>query len=113
MIKPHPEIHISPLCGDILGLQTTSIDFMYNPRTHATADCEIEIRTTEFDSQPKVIRIVGNAAPLSGPPKHTDIGGSAYGSVGGGTFQKGLNVIYEEDQASHLRGEANQPKTLL
>ena len=94
VVKPHPEIHISPLTGDIQGLRTTSIDFTYNPRTNSTADCEIEVRTTEFDSQPKRIRIVGNASPAVGLPM-TDVN-SAYGSTG----RKGLNVIYEEDQAS-------------
>jgi len=69
VVKPHPEIQVSPLMGDILGLQTTSIDFTYNPKTHATAECEIEVRTTEFDSKPKRIRIVGNAAPGIGLPK--------------------------------------------
>ena len=92
VVKPHPEIHVSPLMGDFLGLQTTSIDFSYSPRTNATAECEIEIRTTEFDSQPKLIRIVGNAAPGPGLPR-TDV---TYGSFGG-NFQKGLNVIFEED----------------
>ena len=84
VVKPHPEIHVSPLLGDILGLQTTSIDFSYAPRTHSTAECEIEIRTTEFDSQPKKIRIVGNAAPQVGLPKQTDIG--QYGTSFGGNF---------------------------
>ena len=69
VVKPHPEIHISPLVGDILGLQTTNIDFTYNPRTNSTAECEIEVRTSELDSQPKRIRIVGNAAPPVGLPK--------------------------------------------
>lgn len=41
---------MSPLAGDILGLQTTSIDFTYNPKSFSTAECEIEIRTTQFDS---------------------------------------------------------------
>ena len=81
VIKPHPEIHVSPLFGDICGLSTTSIDFSYAPRTHATAECEIEIRTTEFDSQPKRIRIVGNAAPQVGLPKQVDVG--QYGTYGG------------------------------
>ena len=107
VIKPHPEIHISPLCGDILGLQTTAIDFTYNPRTNSTAECEIEVRTTEFDSQPKRIRIVGNAAPGAGLPKQTDLN-SAYGSR---TGNRALNVIYEEDQTSNF--SRPQPKTLL
>ena len=48
--KPHPEIHISPLAGDILGLQTTPIDFAYNPKSFSTAEAEISIRTSQFDS---------------------------------------------------------------
>jgi len=86
--------------GDICGLQTTSIDFEYNPKTHSTAECEIEIRTTEFDSQPKRIRIVGNAAPIAMPPQ--DFTNSKNGSRQG-NFQPGLNVIHEEDQASNFR----------
>ena len=27
-----------------------------------------EIKTTEFDSQPKTVRIVGTSAPFTGPP---------------------------------------------
>ena len=80
MVKPHPEIHISPLCGDIIGLQTTCIDFTYNPRTNSTAECEIEVKTSEFDSQPKRIRIVGNAAPPTTLPKQIDIGMLGTGS---------------------------------
>ena len=92
MIKPHPEIHVSPLCGDILGLQTASIDFTYNPRTNSTAECEIEVKTSEFDSQPKRIRIVGNAAPPTTLPKQVDVG--QYGTVS--SFKRAQ--IHEEDQ---------------
>lgn len=97
VVKPHPEMHVSPLLGDIPGLQTSTIDFTYNPKSHSTAECEIEIKTSEFDSKPKRIRIVGNAAPGAGLPKQLE---SAYGSYGG-AYQKGLNVIYEEDQNSN------------
>ena len=109
VVKPHPEIHVSPLMGDICGLQTTSIDFTYNPRTHSTAECEIEIKTTEFDSQPKTIRIVGNAAPTTGVPRQAlDVASYANGS----NFRPGgLNIIHEEDQASNWRNP--EPKTLL
>ena len=48
--KPHPDIQISPLMGDVLGLQTTSIDFVFAPKSYSTAEAEIEIKTTEFDS---------------------------------------------------------------
>lgn len=70
--KPHPDIQIlSPLSGDIPGQHITNIDFAYLPLTFSTAEAEISIRTTEFDSQPKIIRVVGSSAPFSGQP--TDI----------------------------------------
>lgn len=69
VVKAHPEITIeSPLRGDIIGLQTTDILFNYKPVSFSTAECEISIKTTEFDSQSKTVRIVGNSAPYTGPP---------------------------------------------
>ena len=100
--KPHPEIHVSPLAGDILGLQTTSIDFVYNPKSFSTAECEIMVRTTEFDSKPHLIRVVGNSAPAA--QADLDKLNSMYDDMGGES--RGLGTIYEEDQA-------NRPKTLL
>lgn len=52
-----------PLSGDILGMQETVIEVYYRPTTHTTAEAEISFRTTEFDSQSKICRIVGNAMP--------------------------------------------------
>lgn len=70
--KPHPDIQIlSPLNGDVTGHQITNIDFAFLPLTFSTAEAEISIRTTEFDSQPKIVRIVGSSAPFTGAP--TDI----------------------------------------
>lgn len=59
--KAHPDIQISPLSGDIKGLQTSELTFVYAPKTYTTADVEIEIRTSEFDSQPKTIRVFGSS----------------------------------------------------
>jgi hypothetical protein len=39
------------------------IEIFYTPSTFTTAECEIKFRTTEFDSQPILCRIVGNAIP--------------------------------------------------
>jgi len=63
VIKEHPDIRVGPLSGDIAALQTTCINIEYCPRSYTTAECEIQVRTTEFASEPKLIRIVGNAAP--------------------------------------------------
>jgi len=49
--------------GDIMGMQQTMIEIFYTPSTFTTAECEIKFRTTEFDSQPILCRIVGNAIP--------------------------------------------------
>lgn len=68
--KPHPDITIMPLTGDILGLQTTSIDFKYTPHSLSTAECEIEIQTSEFDAKAKVISIMGSAAPQTSAAKN-------------------------------------------
>jgi hypothetical protein len=57
--------------GDVLGNQVTNIEFAYLPLSFSTAEAEIQIRTSEFDSQPKTVRIVGSAAPFTGQP--TDI----------------------------------------
>ena len=59
------------MTGDVPGNQHTNIDFAFLPLTYSTAEAEISIRTTEFDSQPKLIRIVGSSAPFTGVP--TDI----------------------------------------
>jgi hypothetical protein len=64
VVKAHPEIQVvSPLTGEILGKRTSELEFAYQPKSFATAEALISIRTTEFDSETKMIRIVGNAAP--------------------------------------------------
>lgn len=62
-MKPHPDINVFPLAGDILGLQSTPIDIAYAPNSFSTAECELLVKTTEFDFEPHKIRIVGNCAP--------------------------------------------------
>jgi hypothetical protein len=39
------------------------IEINYTPSTFTTAEAEIQFRTSEFDSQPVLCRIVGNALP--------------------------------------------------
>ena len=62
-IKPHPDIRVSQLLGDIYGNQSNPITFTYNPTTFTTAEAEFELRTSEFDFEPQVVRIVGSAIP--------------------------------------------------
>jgi hypothetical protein len=61
--KPHPDIKVSPMVGDIIGNTSTTLTFTYTPTTFTTADCEFEIRTSEFDFTPQVIRVLGSATP--------------------------------------------------
>jgi len=49
-------------------MQATELYFVYQPMSYSTAEMEFQIKTTEFDSQPKVVRIVGTSAPYTGPP---------------------------------------------
>ena len=50
VLKAHPDIEVTPLHGDILGMQDTMIAVHYTPSTYTTAECEIKFRSTEFDS---------------------------------------------------------------
>ena len=51
------------MSGDIVGNTLTPIDFLYNPQTFTTAEAEFEIRTSEFDFEPQILRVVGSAKP--------------------------------------------------
>ena len=62
-VKPHPDIKVAPRQGDIVGNQCTEIQFTYTPSTYTTADAEFEIRTSEFDFKPQIVRVLGSAVP--------------------------------------------------
>jgi hypothetical protein len=51
------------MSGDIIGNTNTQITFTYSPGTFTTAEAEFEVRTSEFDFTPQIIRIVGSALP--------------------------------------------------
>ena len=61
--KGHPDIRVTPMSGDIIGNSITQITFIYVPGTFTTAEAEFEVRTSEFDFSPQVVRIVGSALP--------------------------------------------------
>jgi hypothetical protein len=56
-------------------MQMTPINFQYSPKTLTTAETVITGRTSEFDSQDKIIRIVGNATPVTGLSKPLGVSG--------------------------------------
>ena len=62
-LTPHPDIKVNPANGDLYGNSNTQITFIYNPTTFTTADAEFEIRTSEFDFKPQVVRVLGSATP--------------------------------------------------
>lgn len=62
-LKPHPDIRVNPMFGDLLGNTKTQINFTYSPSTFTTAEAEYQIRTSEFDFQPQTIRLLGSAVP--------------------------------------------------
>jgi hypothetical protein len=59
--EPHPDIVVSPMTGDIWGLESSFIDIAYTPKSFTTAQAEIKFKTTEFGSEYKIIRIVGSS----------------------------------------------------
>jgi hypothetical protein len=98
--KSHPEIQIvSPLEGEITGLRTTELAFSYNPKTFATAEAEITIRTTEFDSELRTIRIVGNAAPAKDVDRKQIGGPSFTGSIVDASGVEGSKTLLTASKA--------------
>lgn len=62
-IEPHPDIHISPMVGEIKALSNTPIEILYRPSTNTTAQATFKLTTTEFNSKPEEVRVVGSAVP--------------------------------------------------
>ena len=60
-IKPHADILVEPLEGDIPGNSKTWIEITYIPRESTTAQAEFKFITTEFESKPEIVKIVGSA----------------------------------------------------
>lgn len=67
-VKPHPDVKVTPMRGEIFGGDYTTLTFTFSPTTFTTADCEFELKTSEFDSEPYLIRVLGSATPGDGEP---------------------------------------------
>lgn len=67
--KPHKDISIEPLKGDIKGESKTEIKIKFTPEKSSTAVCEFELHLSEFDFQPQVCRISGSGLPRYSSPK--------------------------------------------
>lgn len=62
-VLPHPDIRVTPIAGDIVGNQSTPIEFIYNPRSFTTAEAHFEVQTSQFDFEPQIIKVYGSATP--------------------------------------------------
>lgn len=60
-VKDHPDISITPLSGDIVGGQNVKLELVYRPCDSTTAQAVFTIITTEFDSKPQEVKIIGSA----------------------------------------------------
>jgi len=61
--KPHKNIAILPLKGDIKGESKEEIKITFTPEESSTAVCEFELHLSEFDFQPQACRISGSGLP--------------------------------------------------
>ena len=61
VIEPHPDIVVMPMAGDLIGMDVTSVEVHYTPQSYTTAQALYEVKTTEFDSKPMQIKIIGSA----------------------------------------------------
>ena len=109
--EQHPDIHITPMSGEIKALSKTPIELLYRPSTNTTASATFKLTTTEFNSKPEVVRVVGSATPgtfnVGATKDHIEIEDYGYNSYGD---------IQEEDQQDSRRDTKTQwdkPKTLL
>lgn len=51
-VEHHPDIHVTPMQGEIKALEKTPIEIMYRPSTNTTAQAKFKMTTTEFNSKP-------------------------------------------------------------
>lgn len=60
-LKPHNDIMVEPMTGDILGNSKTKLEVTYSPTESTTAQASFRFITTEFDSEPQIVSIVASA----------------------------------------------------
>jgi hypothetical protein len=60
-VKEHPDMKLTPMRGDILGNSTVELELLYTPNESATAQASFKLITTEFDSKPQEVKIIGSA----------------------------------------------------
>jgi hypothetical protein len=63
--KPHNDIAIDPIKGEIKGNSKQIISITYAPSLASTAVCEFELHLSEFDFQPVQCRISGSGMKAS------------------------------------------------
>lgn len=55
--------YLGPLQGQIPGLDTTFIDFVYTPTTFTRAEAIVRFTTNEFRNEPVLCKLRGDALP--------------------------------------------------
>lgn len=68
VLKPHKDIRVEPLKGDIKGESKAEIKVTFTPEKSSTAVCEFELHLSEFDFQPQVCRLSGSGLPRYSSP---------------------------------------------
>ena len=61
--EQHSDIQVSPMSGEIKALSKTPIEILYRPSMNTTAQATFKLTTTEFNSEPCIVRIVGSSVP--------------------------------------------------
>ncbi len=62
-VQKHSDIRVEPERGVLEAMQTTLIEVVYAPATFTHAECIVKFKTNEFENEPIVCRIYGNALP--------------------------------------------------
>jgi hypothetical protein len=70
-IKDHSEIKISPVKGIIPGKGTVDIEISYAPTTNFTVVAEVELKISQFDFEPLLIKIMGSGRGAGGQKGET------------------------------------------
>lgn len=60
LLRDHPDIKISPQKGILPGKGSVEIEITYAPSTSTTAILETELKLSQFDFEPLIIKVTGS-----------------------------------------------------
>jgi hypothetical protein len=67
--EKHSDIYVSPMSGEIKPMGKTPLEITYRPNSNTTAQATFKMTTTEFNSKPCYVRVVGASKPGDGPQR--------------------------------------------